>query len=113
MENNYNISLTREVKTEKLLPPLARLIYGDICTLSKNNGKCFATNKFLAKEYGVSVKTISRHITALVKARYIKTEMVQIPSGNFMRYITPLKMEVIKTDSVQVIPKKKDCSYLG
>lgn len=49
MEKNYNISLTREVKTEKLLPPLARLIYGDICTLSKNNGKCFATNKFLGK----------------------------------------------------------------
>ncbi len=111
MEKNYNISLTREVKTENSLPPLARLIYGDICTLSKNNGKCFATNKFLAKEYGVSEKTISRHITALVKAGYIKTEMVRTDYGGYLRYITPLKTNEI-TDAVKPA-KKKDCSYLG
>ncbi len=111
MEKNYNISLTREVKTEKLLPPLARLIYGDICTLSKNNGKCFATNKFLAKEYGVSVKTISRHITALIKAGYIKTEMVRTDYGGYLRYITPLKTNEV-ADAVKSA-KKKDCSYLG
>ncbi len=111
MEKNYNISLTREVKTEKSLPPLARLIYGDICTLSKNNGKCFATNKFLAKEYGVSEKTISRHITALVKTGYIKTEMARTDYGGYLRYITPLKTNEI-TDAVKPT-KKKDCSYLG
>lgn len=111
MQNNYNISLTREVKTEKSLPPLARLIYGDICTLAKNNGRCFATNKFLAKEYNVSVKTVSRHITALVKAGYIKTEMVQTVSGSYMLYITPLKTAEMSTGDKS--SKRKDCSYLG
>lgn len=111
MEKNYNISLTREAKTEKALPPLARLIYGDICTLSKNNGKCFATNKFLAKEYGVSEKTISRHITALVKAGYIRTKMVRTDYGGYLRYITPLK--TVETNDVVKPVKKKDCSYLG
>ena len=111
MEKNYNISLTREVKTEKSLPPLARLIYGDVCTLSKNNGKCFATNKFLAKEYGVSEKTISRHVTALVKAGYIKTEIVRTYYGGYLRYITPLK--TAELNDVVKPAKKKDCSYLG
>lgn len=111
MEKNYNISLTREVKTEKSLPPLARLIYGDVCTLSKNNGKCFATNKFLAKEYGVSEKTIIRHVTALVKAGYIKTEIVRTDYGGYLRYITPLK--TAELNDVVKSAKKKDCSYLG
>ncbi len=111
MEKNYNISLSREVKTEKSLPPLARLIYGDICTLAKNNGKCFATNKFLSKEYGVSVKTVSRHIAALVKAGYIKTEMTQTVSGSYMRFITPLKTVEMATEDKT--SKRKDCSYLG
>lgn len=111
MEKNYNISLIREVKTEKSLPPLARLIYGDICTLSKNNGKCFATNKFLAKEYGVSVKTISRHISALIKAGYVKTEMERTDYGGYLRYITPLKTN--ESNAGVKHAKKKDCSYLG
>lgn len=91
MGMNYDISLSREVKTERSLPPLARLLYGDICAIVKNHGECTVTNRVWAKEYGVSLKTISRHIAALVKARYIRTEMALDYYGNYFRYIIPLK----------------------
>ena len=33
-DKNYYISLTREIKNDKTLPSLAKLLYGDICTLA-------------------------------------------------------------------------------
>lgn len=37
-DKNYYISLTREIKNDKTLPSLAKLLYGDICTLAKKHG---------------------------------------------------------------------------
>ena len=87
--NNYFILLDRDIKNAKALPPLARLIYGDICTLSKSSGECYASNKYLAKEYEVSAKTVSRHIAALKKAKLIKTCTRRTEFGNLQRYIAP------------------------
>lgn len=89
MSNNYNISIDRQTKNAKELPPLARLIYGDICTLAKSSGECFATNKYFAKEYNVSAKTISRHISALKKAGLIGASTRKTEHGYLQRYIAP------------------------
>lgn len=88
-KNNYYISIDRQTKNTKELPPLARLIYGDICTLAKSGGECFATNRYFAKEYNVSAKTISRHISALRKAGLIVASTRQTEHGYTQRYIAP------------------------
>lgn len=111
-DKNYYISLTREIKNDKTLPSLAKLLYGDICTLAKKHGVCFATNEYFAKEYGVSRRTISRNVKALQERGLIKVEIKINEYGCRLRYITPLqKME--SADMVEPTkPKKKDYSYL-
>jgi len=111
-DKNYYISLTREIKNDKTLPSLAKLLYGDICTLAKKCGVCFATNEYFAKEYSVSRRTISRNIKALQERGFIKVEVKINEYGCRLRYITPLqKME--SADMVEPTkPKKKDYSYL-
>ena len=111
-DKNYYISLTREIKNDKTLPSLAKLLYGDICTLAKKYGVCFATNEYFAKEYSVSRRTISRNVKALQERGLIKVEVKINEYGCRLRYITPLQ----KMESVDMVepttPKKKDYSYL-
>ena len=111
-DKNYYISLTREIKNDKTLPSLAKLLYGDICTLAKKHGVCFATNEYFAKEYSVSRSTISRNVKVLQERGLIKVEIKINEYGCRLRYITLLqKME--RVDMVEpTTPKKKDYSYL-
>ena len=113
-DKNYYISLTREIKNDKTLPALAKLLYGDICTLAKKSGVCFATNEYFAKEYGVCHKTISRNVKILKDKRLVKVEIKINEYGYRMRHIIPLK----KVDDQAMVTaeppkKKKDLSYLG
>ncbi len=110
-EKNYYISLTREIKNDRSLLPIAKLLYGDICTLSKKTGCCFATNDYFAKEYGISRRTVSRHVKALRDRGLIRVEITTNDYGSPIRNITPLKItdnQTIKSAK----QKKKDFSYL-
>ncbi len=113
-EKNYYIYLTREIKNDKALLPIAKLLYGDICTLSKKTGCCFATNDYFAKEYDISRRTVSRHVKALRDRGLIRVEITTNEYGSPIRNITPLKLSdnpLIETVKMAK-PKKKDFSYL-
>lgn len=54
-----------------------RLLYGEITALTNRNGYCFATNKYFAELYNVTIETISRWISHLQRLGFIKVEIIK------------------------------------
>jgi len=69
---SYYAILTADVRYSKLLKPNEKLLFAEITALTNMNGQCFATNKYFAELYDVSVETVSRWVSHLEKLRFIK-----------------------------------------
>lgn len=52
-------------------------MYGEITALTNRNGYCFATNKYFAELYNVTIETISRWISHLQRLGFIKVEIIK------------------------------------
>lgn len=74
---NYYSIIPSTVRYNKNLKYAARLMYGEITALCNVKGYCYATNKYFAKLYDVSIETISRWISDLAKYNYIKVEIIR------------------------------------
>ena len=68
---SYYAVLTAEVRYSKVLKPMEKLMYAEITVLANTTGECFATNKYFAELYDVSVETVSRWIANLAKHKFI------------------------------------------
>lgn len=73
---NYYSIIPAEVRYDTDLKDKAKLLYGEITSLSDKNGYCYATNKYFADLYGVSTTTISLLINNLVDKGYIEREII-------------------------------------
>ena len=49
LQPSYYAVIPANVRYDKTLPPLARLMYAEITALSNQYGYCFATNKYFAE----------------------------------------------------------------
>lgn len=77
MENPcYYSVIPANVRYDKNLKPMEKLLYGEITALANVKGFCYATNSYFAELYNVSKNTVSLWISDLEKAGYIKTELV-------------------------------------
>ena len=68
---SYYAVLTADVRYSKVLKPNEKLLFAEITALTNMNGQCFATNKYFAELYDVSVETVSRWVTHLEKQGFI------------------------------------------
>lgn len=66
------IIIPDSVKKLKNLNPNAKLIYGDILSLSAQSGYCYANNEYLANIYGFTTRVISKIISQLLTAGIIE-----------------------------------------
>lgn len=66
------IQIPIEIIMDETIPPLARLLYGEILVLSNKDGYCFATNKYLGQINNVDGRTIRRLLHILETKNYIK-----------------------------------------
>ena len=73
---NYYAVIPANVRYDKELTPMAKLLYGEISALAQKEGTCWATNGYFAELYGVNNLTISRLISQLEKKGYITVEIV-------------------------------------
>lgn len=69
---NYYAIIPAEVRYDKKLKDKAKLLYGEISTLCNKDGYCYATNRYFAELYGVSLTTISLLIKNLVDGGYLE-----------------------------------------
>ena len=72
------------------LPPLARLLYREICSFYQKKGVSFATNNYFALKYGVSPRTVSRHLSLLEAKGLISMKTVPYQLHYHYREITPV-----------------------
>lgn len=89
-KKDYYITVQSEMLGERGVSPRAKLLYGYIVSLSRQKGYCFATNKYLAMQFGVCRKTITRDLKELSRAKYVETRVGLAENGNRLRYIVPL-----------------------
>ena len=87
-EENYKgyIRIPNIVKRDNRLTCIAKLLYGDILSLSSRQSICYAGNKYFSNQYSCSTKTISRAIKLLEEFNYITINN----NNNSKRYLTPL-----------------------
>lgn len=64
MKEKY-ILIPDSVKLNKTIPPGAKILFGDILSLSKGMGYCFASNTYFSELYGVHVNSITNWMRAL------------------------------------------------
>jgi len=74
---NFYSVIPAPVRDDKRLPASARLLYGDISSLTKSEGYCWASNEWLAEKTGLSIRGISKLVTCLQRAGHIRVEILK------------------------------------
>ena len=72
---NYYAIIPGDVRYDPTLKDKAKLLYGEITALSNKEGWCYASNKYFADLYGVSITTISLLIKNLIDKGYLESEI--------------------------------------
>ena len=68
--------LPANIRYDKNLKPMEKIMYSELTALSNKNGYCNATNSYFAELYEVGKNTVSLWIGDLEKAGYIKTKLI-------------------------------------
>ena len=71
--------LPANIRYNKNLKPMEKIMYSELTALSNKNGYCNATNSYFAELYEVGKNTVSLWIGDLEKAGYIKTKLIYEP----------------------------------
>ena len=106
----YYAVIPADVRYDDGIPPNAKLLYGEISALIGKDGFCYASNAYFMKLYGFSDPTISRLISQLEKAGYIRREMEKDNKGQvkcrklFLSVSVPEVHPPIKNDTT--LPSK-------
>lgn len=72
---NYYAILTADVRYNKDLSPMAKLLFAEITALTQKEGFCWASNPYFAELYGVHKSTVSGWVKELRDAGYITVEI--------------------------------------
>lgn len=59
----------------------AKLLYGEITALSQARGYCFASNRYFAGLYGLTVNTISALVSQLADRGHVRVEIIKSEKG--------------------------------
>ena len=92
---NYYTVMPAIIRYDNRLKPNEKILYSEIVTLASKNGYCYASNKYLAELYGVSIVTISNWINNLINLGYLKYENEYLEGT---KYITKRKLYPVDDD---------------
>ena len=73
--NFYGI-MPANVRYDKNLKPMEKILYTEITALSNKEGYCFASNSYFGELYEVNKKTVSAWVNNLEKQGYIKIVLI-------------------------------------
>ena len=107
---NYYAVIPADVRYDKGLKDKAKLLYGEIVALSNKDGYCYASNKYFADLYEVSITTISLLIKELSEKGDIETEIIYKEGTKEIlnRYLKILKGGYLRNLKEGYLRKVKD-----
>lgn len=73
---NYYAVIPANVRYDKTLTDKAKLLYGEITSLSNKDGYCWASNGYFADLYDVTPQAVSKWIKNLEDGGYIHTRLI-------------------------------------
>lgn len=73
--NFYGI-MPADIRYDKNLKPMEKILYTEITALINKNGYCYATNSYFSELYEVHKNTVGTWINNLEKNGYIKTILI-------------------------------------
>lgn len=76
MNKSYYVLMLDNLRKDNRICANAKMLYGSILSLSKKNGYCYATNKFLAEQHNATKRSVIRWIKSLEENGYIKTQLI-------------------------------------
>ncbi len=76
-KSNYYAVIPATIRYSKDLRPAEKLLYGEITALTNIKGYCYASNRYFANLYNVTLHTVSQWISHLEKLQYITLEMIR------------------------------------
>lgn len=83
--------IPQAVMRDQNLNSSAKLLYGAILSLSRHDGFCYATNRYLAENVGiVGEDSIKKPMKKLKEAGLIDIILIKRPDGRSSRHIRPL-----------------------
>ena len=74
---SYYSVIPATVRYDKRLKPAEKLIYSEITSLTNMMGYCFASNKYFANLYDVTIHTVSQWISHLEKLGYVYIDLIR------------------------------------
>lgn len=104
---SYYAILTADVRYDKTLKPLARLLFAEITALCNKEGYCWASNQYFADLYEVDKTTVSGWIGQL-KTRGYLTVQLQYKEGSKQILNRYMKINGEGIDEIINTPFRKD-----
>ena len=117
-KKSYYAVIPASVRYDQSLCPNAKLLFGEITALCNEKGYCWARNSYFVGLYEKSPRTISRWISQLIEAGYIRAENNQ-EAGNRRRLYIETGMSIGADKNVHTPPDRnvhqnnKDIVLLG
>ena len=104
----YWAVIPAEVRYDPQLPPMARLIYAEITSLTDAQGYCFASNAYFQGLYEIAERTLQRHLKTLEDRGYIAIRDGDGGHGRRKIFagINPMAKNPDKNDGVTENPDK-------
>ena len=112
---NYFAVIPAEVRYDATLKDKAKLLYGEIMALTNKEGYCWASNKYFAELYNLSITTISLLIKDLVEKGYLESEIIykenskeissrylRIVKGGYLSYVKEGYLSYVKGNNINI-----------
>ena len=108
---NYFGILPANVRYDKKLKPMEKILYTEITALANSKGYCYATNSYFANLYDVHKNTAGTWINNLEKLGYIKSKIIYETGTKNVKerqlfIVTPINKKI---DTYQ----QKDCDPIN
>ena len=101
--------LPANIRYDKNLKPMEKIMYSELTALSNKNGYCNATNSYFAELYEVSKNTVSLWISDLEKAGYIKTKLIyESGTKNIKERRIYIANPITKNDDTPITKNRED-----
>ena len=105
---NYYGILPANVRYDKNLKPMEKIVYCEITALSNKNGYCHASNSYFAQLYEVHKNTVGVWINHLVECKYLRAELIY-KAGTKEVKERKLYISLPTTETLQ----EKDCDSIN